>query len=1187
MTTRTSGSVDSAARRLRLEGLRDLLAVVNSSRGLDEILSYLVATAQTVLEADGATVYLRDAADPHLVRVHASRGVEPGLLAETTPIGYPVTGLAVERCRPVVIASMAEALARPFGPSIDAQCEDRGTYLEVTRPGPTTVDDAEQQARNRQLAGVYQTIIAVPLVAHDETYGALELFYAAQRAVSDEHIDLSMAFAQQGALAIENARLRSEAEQRLADISRRQHVAEGLRDLLAVINSNHTIDEILAEVLTQSSRLLGNDAGAVYLRERQTDPILHVRAAVGLMPDQVAREVRVGSPTTGLAVERSKTLVCWDLRAALGDASLRASDTRLEDMGSYARIVRLGAQTDPDLEPNLLAPRVHRLVDHFRAVLSVPLVAHGRTFGAITLFYAEPRPFSTEEIDLANAFAQQATLAIENAHLHAEAEHRMRENEGRRRVAEAMRDLLAVVNSTRSLDEILDHVLAQAADLLGSDAGSILLLDEASGPHGVLTVRASRALVSEIMPMRLPVGTAITGVAVERRRPAAVSDLMAALPLSGEPLPVLEDCGGYLKLLRIGDPGPDTVSAHGFPRVLNIARYYRALLAVPLLIHGQVQGAITLYYRQPRDFGHDEVGLAKQFADQTALAMENARLHAQAVQRTRDLEALYRADEALYRSLQLDQVLQSLVDVAADVLQSDMTSVLVWDERHKRLVPGATRGFRPEVVAQMAHAPGEGITTRVALSGQPIAVEDAPNDPRVAHRITDVEGIQSLLHVPIKVNGEVFGVFGVNYRRRRTLAGAEERVLLALAHRAAVAIEHAQVYAESEARLHELEALYRADETLHRSLRLDDVLHALAAVATEVLQADKTSVHIWDAERGELVTAAAHGYAPDTVVESLVPQQDRVVLEMLHAGVLVIEDAVEDPRISDRLREVIRRERIQSAIGVPITIGGHLFGVFAVAFCQHHTPSHTEQRLVSALAQRAGLAIQNARLFEQAQQAATTEERQRLARELHDAVTQTLFSASLMAEVVPRLWERNPDEGRRRLEDIRRLTRGALAEMRTLLLELRPAALIETPFARLLGQLAEATASRTNLQVDVEAEGEPWTLPPEVQIALYRIAQEALNNTGKHAAASHAAIHVRWQPAGVELRMTDDGRGFQQTRGTGAAGRLGLEIMHERARSIAARLKVHSRPGAGTQVSVAWRNPVASRRGRRGGVRIP
>src|SRR5262249_45719306 len=151
----------------------------------------------------------------------------------------------------------------------------------------------------------------------------------------------------------------------------------------------------------------------------------------------------------------------------------------------------------------------------------------------------------------------------------------------------------------------------------------------------------------------------------------------------------------------------------------------------------------------------------------------------QTTRRSRDLEALYRADEVLYRSLQLDQVLQGLVDVAKDVLEADMSSVLIWDDRHENLIPGATRGFRPDSVAQMSHPPGEGVTTRVALTGKPIAVEEAMSDPRVAHRITDEEGIRSLLHVPIRVNDEVFGVFGVNYREARQFSGAEERLLLA------------------------------------------------------------------------------------------------------------------------------------------------------------------------------------------------------------------------------------------------------------------------------------------------------------------------------------------------------------------------------------------------------------------------
>ena len=117
------------------------------------------------------------------------------------------------------------------------------------------------------------------------------------------------------------------------------------------------------------------------------------------------------------------------------------------------------------------------------------------------------------------------------------------------------------------------------------------------------------------------------------------------------------------------------------------------------------------------------------------------------------------------------------------------------------------------------------------------------------------------------------------------------------------------------------------------------------------------------------------------------------------------------------------------------------------------------------LADQLAIAIENAHLYEQAQELATVQERQRLARDLHDAVSQTLFSASLIAEVLPRLWERNPDEGRKRLEEIRQLTRGALAEMRTLLLELSPAALVDADLGDLLRQLAESITGRARIPV--------------------------------------------------------------------------------------------------------------------------
>jgi signal transduction histidine kinase len=201
--------------------------------------------------------------------------------------------------------------------------------------------------------------------------------------------------------------------------------------------------------------------------------------------------------------------------------------------------------------------------------------------------------------------------------------------------------------------------------------------------------------------------------------------------------------------------------------------------------------------------------------------------------------------------------------------------------------------------------------------------------------------------------------------------------------------------------------------------------------------------------------------------------------------------------------------------------------------------------------------------------AAVVAERSRLARDLHDAVTQTLFSASLIAEALPSLWESDPEEGVQLLDELRRLSRGALAEMRTLLLELRPAALADTSLGDLLRQLAEAVTGRTGVPVAVHVEAD-GTLPADARLALYRIAQEALNNVVKHASAGKVQVSLR--PAGsegaVELCIGDDGCGFDLSNVS--PDHLGLGIMRERADAIGAHLDIQSEPGQGTQVKVVW-----------------
>lgn len=198
---------------------------------------------------------------------------------------------------------------------------------------------------------------------------------------------------------------------------------------------------------------------------------------------------------------------------------------------------------------------------------------------------------------------------------------------------------------------------------------------------------------------------------------------------------------------------------------------------------------------------------------------------------------------------------------------------------------------------------------------------------------------------------------------------------------------------------------------------------------------------------------------------------------------------------------------------------------------------------------------------------AVSAERTRLARDLHDAVTQTLFSASLIAEVLPELWEMDIEEARHSTEELRQLTRGALAEMRTLLLELRPAALTQSRFEDLLKQLTEAVIGRARLPVKLTMDGQR-RLPPEVQVALYRIAQESLNNIVKYARATQVEIHVILSSTGVYLEITDNGIGFDP--GGIKPTSLGMRIMRERAEVINADFHVTSTPGKGTTVSITW-----------------
>ncbi|MEZ4706142.1 MAG: histidine kinase [Caldilineaceae bacterium] len=210
---------------------------------------------------------------------------------------------------------------------------------------------------------------------------------------------------------------------------------------------------------------------------------------------------------------------------------------------------------------------------------------------------------------------------------------------------------------------------------------------------------------------------------------------------------------------------------------------------------------------------------------------------------------------------------------------------------------------------------------------------------------------------------------------------------------------------------------------------------------------------------------------------------------------------------------------------------------------------------------------------------ATTAERNRIARELHDSVTQTLFSASMLADVLPQVWDADPETGRTKLDELRRSVRGALAEMRTLLLELRPTAVVEADWNQLLRQLADITRLRAGADVGWRVDGE-CDLHADVKLALYRVTQEALNNVAKYAEAERVQVFLRCRSNQVMLTVIDDGRGFEIGQVEG--DHFGLQMMQERVESIGGELHIQSAPGEGTEIRVLWQPHLAIMRSKAG-----
>jgi PAS domain S-box-containing protein len=380
-----------------------------------------------------------------------------------------------------------------------------------------------------------------------------------------------------------------------------------------------------------------------------------------------------------------------------------------------------------------------------------------------------------------------------------------------------------------------------------------------------------------------------------------------------------------------------------------------------------------------------------------------------------------------------------------------------------------------------------------------------------------------------------------------------------------------------EERTHELATLNAISAVVSRSLDLKEIMRDALEKMMEIVGMEHGIAYRLEGEEGDppdnahLRVIATCGFpAAFAHFGDGLPVRESAAGVAGRQGEPVIWSLADLPT-HPSLKQMLAREEVQQVISIPLMAKGRFIGALNLSTNRVRSFTPEQIALLKAIGQQVGVAVENAHLYEQAEQAAALAERNRLARELHDSVTQSLYSVTLYAEAAARLLTAGQQtEATDYLRELRDTAQEALREMRLLIFELRPPALEKSGLMAALQARLEAVEGRGGILTEFQVEGaqEADRVPLAIQEELFQIAREALNNALKHAHALHVRVRVQSQQGGVCLQVRDDGVGFDPAQ-IRARGGLGLPGMKERAQKIGADLEVTSEPGKGTTVRVA------------------
>ena len=734
-----------------------------------------------------------------------------------------------------------------------------------------------------------------------------------------------------------------------------------------------------------------------------------------------------------------------------------------------------------------------------------------------------------------------------------------RDEERRRQEAEGFATLMKELATSLDLDQVLGKIVSQAK-LLGQADLAFLALIQANG-HA-LAVRAQTGAVSAMLPgLMVPRGRGMAGKALETGAPQ-VTDR-------------------YLE---------DSLFSHDFDPVAR-AEGTVTQVAVPIVHEGRPLGVLLAARRTPRPFGLGDIQVLARLADAASVACHHALLYQQATSRAATIEHLWQVGQALVHPLTLPETLNRVVQAARELLRTEHAVLTLWSEAAQVLTTAARAGGEDQRLPRRFR-PGEGAHGTVAATRRPLIVNDYAAFPTRVRELSTV--LTATTVVPLLIEGRLIGTLGVYATRPgRTFTAEDLRLLEFLAQPAAIALENARLHGAVVRRAEELAALLRATQTIMDGLDLRVILERIVEEASRIVRLPYVTVFLLDQK--------ARVLRPGAVVGATLPPGFRIRLGESFSGTvaatgqpLVVPDTRNDPR--RLLTEQERGFEFVSYLGLPIKVRGEVVGVLAFYSTAPWHSDPEELPYLSSFADQAAIALENARLFDQVRagrerlraisrrlvevQEAKSRE---LARELHDQIGQILTGLQLTLEMSSRLPAK---ESRARIGEAQATVHELLTRIRELSLDLRPAMLDDLGLLPALLWQFERYTAQTRVRVAFKHSGlEGKRFPLDIETAAYRIVQEALTNTARHAGVNKVAVRLWADEDTLGVQVEDQGKGFEPEAVLTTHSTSGLVGMRERASLLGGHLTVESSPGAGTRVTaeLSLGEPVERRRQERGG----